>query len=195
MRVKTALAVGLLVMAGVTGCGSGGDDSGVASANGGSSKPSSSSAAKADKKSDQEKALEYAKCMRENGIPDFQDPEVKDDGAQLMLPEGVDPQKGKEVSEKCKQYLPSGGEKKGVEDPKVTEQLKKLAECMRKNGVSNFPDPQAGGGGVVVDEDQTGMSPDDPKFKKAQKACAAHQPGGAMNLNPSQGGGPGGSKG
>ncbi|MFE2163541.1 hypothetical protein ACFXB3_00420 [Streptomyces sp. NPDC059447] len=195
MRVKAAFVVGLLVMAGLTGCGNGGggDDSGVASANG-SSKPSSGSTAKAAEKSEQAQALEYAKCMRENGVPNFQDPEIKDGAARMMLPEGTDMQKAKEASEKCKSYLPTGGDKKGAEDPKVTEQLKKFAECMRKNGVTNFPDPQAGGGGMIVDGDQTGMGPDNPKFKAAQEACAAFQPGGTQNLNSGQAA-PGGSKG
>lgn len=194
MRVKAGLVAGLLLMVGLTGCGSSndGDDSGVASVNG-SGKPSSSSSAGADTKSDQQKVLEYAKCMRENGIPDFQDPEFKDGVPRMMLPEGVDMNTAKKASEACKQYMPSGGDKKAAEDPEVTGQLKKFAQCMRTNGVSNFPDPQAGGGGMVVGEGEEGLRPEDPKFKAAQQACASLQPDAAMK--PGQGGGTAGSKG
>jgi hypothetical protein len=43
----------------------------------------------------------------------------------------------------------------------------KLSECMRANGVPDFPDPN--GQGVIQG---TGIDPQSPAFEKAQKACA-----------------------
>ncbi|NUU21371.1 MAG: hypothetical protein HOV68_07620 [Streptomycetaceae bacterium] len=196
MRVRTGLALGLFLLAATaTGCGGGSDDPGVATANG-SGNPSAGASSKAPAKSDQDMMLEYAKCMRANGIPQFADPEVGDGAGRMMLPDGVDPQKAKETSEKCKQYLPNGGENnRKPDDPKLVEQMKKFAECMRANGVPNFPDPSADGG-AMIDQSQMGMTPDDPKFKAAQQACAQFQPNGPGTMNGLNGapGAPGGSK-
>jgi hypothetical protein len=37
----------------------------------------------------QAQALEYAKCMRENGLPEFPDPQFSGGGVRMRLPEGV----------------------------------------------------------------------------------------------------------
>lgn len=37
----------------------------------------------------QEQVLEYAKCMRENGVPDFPDPQFEGGGVRMQLPQGV----------------------------------------------------------------------------------------------------------
>ena len=38
----------------------------------------------------QAQVLEFAKCMRENGVPDFPDPDFSSGGVRLRLPKGVD---------------------------------------------------------------------------------------------------------
>jgi hypothetical protein len=109
--------------------------------------------------------------MRENGIPDFADPQPNEGGAQILLPDGVTPEKAKEVGEKCKQYLPSGDNvnPNAAEDPQATERMKKFAECMRTNGLPAFPDPEPGGGLKLSDVDQN-----DPKYRSAQQACSQY---------------------
>lgn len=52
-----------------------------------------------------------------------------------------------------------------------------LARCMRAHGVSNFPDPGAGGPVVVP----SGVNADAPAFVSAQRACARLLPGGATS--------------
>jgi hypothetical protein len=46
--------------------------------------------------------------------------------------------------------------------------LLKLAQCMRENGVPNFPDPKATGGLIIPNDINTST----PAFKAAQEACA-----------------------
>ena len=53
----------------------------------------------------------------------------------------------------------------------------KFADCMRANGVPNFPDPQGGGGGIRI-PDNSGINPRSPAFQSAQKACFKLLPGG-----------------
>jgi hypothetical protein len=51
-----------------------------------------------------------------------------------------------------------------------------FSECMRDNGITDFPDPQEGegGGGLTLPE---GMNADDPDFKAAEEACVEFMPG------------------
>jgi hypothetical protein len=53
----------------------------------------------------------------------------------------------------------------------------KFADCMRANGVPNFPDPSAGGGGIHI-QAGSGINPFSPSFKAAQASCAKLLPGG-----------------
>jgi hypothetical protein len=50
----------------------------------------------------------------------------------------------------------------------------KFSNCMRAHGVSNFPDPSAGGAIALA----PGLNAQSPSFQSAQKACSKYQPGG-----------------
>ena len=51
-----------------------------------------------------------------------------------------------------------------------------FSKCMRDHGVTSFPDPSAGGGGLNISG--TGINPDSPSFKAAQATCFKLMPGG-----------------
>ena len=53
--------------------------------------------------------------------------------------------------------------------------LIKYSDCMRSNGVSNFPDPEDGGYPLRT----SGINQQSPGFVSALKACASVQPGGS----------------
>jgi hypothetical protein len=50
--------------------------------------------------------------------------------------------------------------------------------CMRKNGVPKFPDPDKNGGLMLRAGPGTGIQPDSPQFKAADKACRSLMPEG-----------------
>jgi hypothetical protein len=50
--------------------------------------------------------------------------------------------------------------------------------CMRKNGVPKFPDPDKNGGLQLRAGPGTGIQPDSPQFKAADKACRSLMPKG-----------------
>jgi hypothetical protein len=52
----------------------------------------------------------------------------------------------------------------------------KFAGCMRSHGVSNFPDPSSGKGGIQITPG-SGVNPQSPAFQSAQKACTKFLPG------------------
>ncbi|MEV6347591.1 hypothetical protein [Actinoplanes sp. NPDC051851] len=120
--------------------------------------------------------LAYAKCMRENGFPDFPDPQA---GGGLGLPEGIDPESDqfKAAEAKCKEFMP-GGEpnvQNGGADQQTwtSEQKLKYAACMRENGLPKFPDPDSSGGFVFLQD--SGIDPQSDVFKNAEKACAQYK--------------------
>jgi predicted small secreted protein len=156
-RTHALLAAVLLAMTlMMAGCGSdsGGDD--VASASGDSTKDSD----KADV-DPQEAMVKYTQCLRKHGL-DIEDPEPGK-GIQLKVEKGQ-----AETAEKamaaCKDLQPQMNE----EDRKAaTENALKFAQCMRKNGVEDFADPDPSNGGIRVDRDVA----EDPDFKEAQERC------------------------
>lgn len=175
MRIRRALVLGLLLALSAAGCGGGGGGDQVATAGGTAPDPSAS--AKQDNREDRDAILQYAKCMRENGVPDFPDPEFGEGGIGLTIPDGADKAKVDAAQEKCKQYLPNGGQPTKV-DPAQLEKMREYAKCIRENGVPNFPDPSEEGG-IALDMDKLGLSgPDDPKLKAAEEKCRSIMPGG-----------------
>jgi hypothetical protein len=128
--------------------------------------------------------LAQAKCMRENGLPDFKDPvrgQPMGTGLDTKSPEF------KKAREACKQYEPSGGTAPPVaQDPWPSADKLKYSQCMRTNGVPSFPDPDASGnfpplikGGAV--------DPESPQFKKADEACKKYQPQNMKKMGPGGG--------
>lgn len=175
MRIRSAAVLGLLVAVAVTACGGpSSSDSEVATARSGAAASSSPT----PRLSQQEKAVKFGQCMRDNGVPDFPDPKWDDNGnLALDAPEGADPRKVDAAMEKCKQYAPGGGQPLKV-DPQMVEQNRRFAKCMRDNGIANFPDPNEQGG-LAIDPEKLGIKgrpEDDPKFSAAWKKCEKQMP-------------------
>ena len=168
-RHITALAL-LLALA---GCSEPDDGDGVATAGGPENDPTSSETAEADP---QQAMLAYAECMRENGVPEFPDPQLSDNGeVGMALPEGLDRAKVDAANEKCREHMPNGGEPPEP-DPERLAQAREFAKCMRENGVPEFPDPQ-GNGGIAI-EGGSGLDPESEEWKAAEEKCEEHRPGG-----------------
>ena len=202
LRLGAGLCLGLLLAFAAAGCGGSSGDDGIASASSAKPKPSATaSQGKTDPKDVQAALLKFARCMRANGLPNFPDPKLgSDGGVGISLPDGVSPEKAEKVQQKCRQYLPNGGEPPKL-DPKELERQRQFAKCMRANGVPDFPDPQPNGslkvqnkatggpnskGGPVT----SGIGPGNPTFDNALNACRKYQPKGGMGgTSVSRGGG------
>jgi len=110
--------------------------------------------------------LAYAKCMRANGVPSFPDPSS---GGGFRVPTGSATESSSPTfaaaRRKCAKLLPGGGiPGPGAGPPPSAQTVAhwvKVAQCMRRHGVSSFPDPTttapsnllAKGGGVISDRD------------------------------------------
>jgi hypothetical protein len=173
IRIEIGI-VALLLTVGLVGCGGNDGGSSVASANGSASSPTSS--ASAGSGSEQDQLLRYARCLREHGVPNFPDPD--EDGELSVDPAkpdlqavGATREQVLAAQEKCRPYLPNGGELQR-EDPPSREQGFALARCMREHGVPNFPDPDEDGGFAL---DGLGIDPDGPAMRAAQQACGVER--------------------
>jgi hypothetical protein len=155
------VAVALVLAA--AGCASSsGGDKGVASADRSGGAAAATGASAAASLSPQDKALKFAQCMREHGIP-MDDPDPN--GGDVSIGgEGIDMAKMQAAQQACKEYSPFGVGGP-TPDPKMAENMRNFAQCMRDNGVPNFPDPD--GGRVMIDA-SVGADPD---FPAAQKKC------------------------
>jgi hypothetical protein len=94
-----------------------------------------------------QKALKFAECMRSNGVSAFPDPgpsgELTIDG--IANGSSLDPNTPafKQALSACKDLEPAGfmGSRRS---PEQQSAALKFAECIRENGVSDFPDPVNG---------------------------------------------------
>jgi hypothetical protein len=163
----TLLVLPLLVGLAAAGCAGADPEERVATAGGGAAGASPS--ASVAQVSDDDRSREFAKCMRDNGLPDFPDPETGDGGGfRIQIPAGADKAKVKAAMEKCRSLMPNGG--KAVKlDPEQVEKVRQLARCMRENGVPNFPDPAADGS--IQFNGATGFDPDNPTMRAALEKC------------------------
>lgn len=64
----------------------------------------------------------------------------------------------------------------------VLEKAVKYAQCMRGNGVANFPDPEKNGRFMI---EAGGPNQNSAQFKKAQQACKSQEPPG-LQENPAE---------
>jgi hypothetical protein len=117
--------------------------------------------------------IDYARCMRANGVPGFADPVPVtsprgkpgwrigysgNPSAAFLNAEGL-----------CKHYLPAAASARVTLTPKQQQAWLEWAGCIRSHGFPGFPDPVFSGGGVAVPS----LSGGDPtEAGAAQRACA-----------------------
>jgi hypothetical protein len=96
----------------------------------------------------QEKATKFAQCMRENGISEFPDPDASGnltiDG--VLNGSSIDPNSPtwQQAIDACKDLQPPGFTGGGERDAGQQQAALRFAQCIRDNGVPDFPDPASG---------------------------------------------------
>jgi hypothetical protein len=132
LRPLGALALVALISLISAGCGSSApSETGTASSTGtGGSKNAT----------DQEKAVKFAECMRNNGVSDFPDPDAK---GEFEYGVSVSPAVWTKAVDACKDLQPPGS-LSSERTPKQQTASLRFAQCVRDNGVEDFPDPANG---------------------------------------------------
>jgi hypothetical protein len=96
----------------------------------------------------QEKSVKFAQCMRENGVSEFPDPDASGnltiDG--VLNGSGIDSDgpTWQKAIDACKDLQPAGFTGPGERSTDQQDAALKFAQCIRENGVEDFPDPAAG---------------------------------------------------
>jgi hypothetical protein len=175
MRVAAIVPALALVL---TACGGAGDG-GVATLEDGNTPGASASPSVSD-----EEALQaFAECMRENGVEDFEDPQLGGDGTIAFGPgasgDGRPPsQADQEAIQKaldaCSDLLPQGIGDGGLgisaeDQAAFQDAMLEYARCMRDEGI-DMPDPDFSVGGGFIGS-ATGIDPNDSDFQAADEVC------------------------
>ncbi|HWF73315.1 MAG TPA: hypothetical protein VG186_08220 [Solirubrobacteraceae bacterium] len=129
--------------------------------------------------------IKYVACMRTHGVPGLPDPAAGGGGIQIPPGSGIDPSSPafQSARKACVHLLPGGGP--GAQRPskqQLAEEVR-LAQCMRRHGISEFPDPTLAAPATLAGyrsvEDLNGIvlvipntiSEASPAFKEAAAAC------------------------
>jgi hypothetical protein len=140
MNSRPLVALALMALIGLISAGCGSDASSeTGTATSATSAGTASSA--------REKGLKFAECMRDNGVAEFPDPdasgELTIDG--VVNGSSLDPNSAvfRNAISACKDLEPAGftGHKRSDQEQ---EGALKFAQCVRENGVKDFPDPVKG---------------------------------------------------
>jgi hypothetical protein len=119
--------------------------------------------------------------MRSHGVSDFPDP---DSSGQINLKgaalrggpnndlNGTSPQ-FQAAATACQSLQPTESTTQQHQD--ATQALM-WARCMRSHGITNFPDPDSGGGFHVAAIRADGVDVTTPQFEAAATACEQYQP-------------------
>ena len=158
--------------------------SGLSLAACGSSTPSSSGAQKSASAATNNgnKALAFSQCMRSHGVPNF--PDLKNGHLDLQVqqtPNGttvdgvsVNGPAFQAAQQACQQYLPTGGVATAGASATIRAAALKFSQCMRANGLPNFPDLKvstANGRVQFQSGAGSGIDPNSPAFQAAQVKC------------------------
>jgi hypothetical protein len=180
----------------IAGCGGGSAKQGRRALSSGSSKAATSNAASGagatgpSVESPEAAALAFADCMRANGVPDFPDPKAGG-GFLFHTGAGADPSSPafKAAQAKCKKFVPPGPGSGSPPSAKTLAHYLTVAQCMRRHGVPEFPDPRTtvpsdpratpgSGGGVISDIEGVvfifpgRIDQQSPAFTRAAAECA-----------------------
>jgi hypothetical protein len=147
------LVVATLVL--VAGCGGSSGSPSVAStggaataaASGATTSASRTTSAGAAASAGASTALAFARCMRTDGVPNFPDPSP---GRGLEFPAVADIDRSspafRTAQAKCRKLLPGGGPpgpgSTTHPSAKTLAKLLRIARCMRRHRISQFPDPR-----------------------------------------------------
>ena len=163
MRTRTTVPSVALVVATalLSACGGGGGDGGVASLSGADTDGEDSATSTTLSEEEAEEAmLDWAACMREHGL-DVPDPEFGEDGEVSIQvgrapgdsdeadggtdapqgPSGADREAFETATEECGDPPAMGASFTEEDREEMEEDALRFAECMRDEGIEDFPDP------------------------------------------------------
>ena len=118
--------------------------------------------------------LAFSHCMRANGVPNFPDPNSSGVWPKPQVEGAASSPQYPVAAKACGHLLPDGGP--GVApsqavDQQIRNDMTKFAQCMRSQGVSNWPDPTLDQGRAVFDPQAAGINANSPQISAKVREC------------------------
>ncbi len=177
-RPLATLALIAMVML-VSTCGSSapaatGGSAGISTQSSTGTESASNTGSASSSASKHEKGVKFAECMRSNGVSDFPDPNAN---GEFVYGVSVSPAVFDQAVAACKALQPPGS-LSGQRNPKQQSLALKFAQCVRNNGVKDFPDPVNGQPLIDTTRIPSSNSPGGMSILNA----ATHKCGGLLQL-------------
>jgi hypothetical protein len=93
-------------------------------------------------------AVRVAGCMRSHGVPNFPDPTSPHEFKSSISPDTARSPAFQSAFTACKHLLPGGGPNAALQAQRQRQEragLLAFAQCMRRHGITRFPDPNSQG--------------------------------------------------
>jgi len=114
-------------------------------------------------------ALNFARCMRQHGVPRFPDPRNPGGfSTQALALLGMSSPQFVSAQRTCQRALPNDGQATPAELAQTVENGLRFARCMRAHGV-RFPDP--GISGMQITINLTNVDTNSPQYNAAGHIC------------------------
>lgn len=201
MIARASIAAAGLAALGVlaAGCGGGGKSPSVASLGTASTTTTTTPSAgpsgggPVGGKGNPQDLVKFQNCMQKHHV----NVQVDAGGGKVSIGgDGIDPNSPQfqAAQQACRKYLPGGGPKAltPAQQAQQVQLMRKLSQCMRKNGVPDFPDP--GSDGTFSLNKSGDLNPSSTSFQHAMQTCQSQLKGqGPMRIGIRAGGPIGGS--
>lgn len=172
-RPRPRLLTGAVLLSGVLMAGCGGS----------SPSPTDGAGVSASAASAVESGVAFSRCIRSHGVPSFPDPKVSGQTVRMGSPSVVRSPAFQSAAHVCQRLLPKGPPGPEASSPQAQARMLGVSACMRKHGISGFPDPTTslpsnsagnsailGGGGYFLAIPKS-IDTRSPAFARAATAC------------------------
>jgi hypothetical protein len=169
-RFGSIAALLLLTIGLLTGCGNADDEGGIPTANAptqGAESPHSSEGTNPTTAAEPG-GLAFADCMRDHDVA-MSDPDPQTGVPQIAESEDMDSSKVQAAVEACQHLAPAGVRGAGEQEEQDLDLYLEFSQCMRENGLPEFPDPQPSSEGMFSHAD---IDRESPAYQAATKACS-----------------------
>ncbi len=170
-RARLLTAAALLSGVLVAGCG------------GSSGSPTGGASTSASAASAVESGVAFSRCIRSHGVPNFPDPKVSGQTVRMGSPSTMQSPAFQSAAHSCQRLLPKGPPGPEPPSPQAQARMLEVSACMRKHGISGFPDPStsppsnpAGNSGIIGSGGYylaipKSIDTSSPAFEQAAAAC------------------------
>ena len=139
------------------------------------SRSASSSAGRPTQAQMQQDAVNFARCMRSHGVPDFADPTSPREFKISLNPSTAQSPAFQSAQTSCRHLLPGGGPRTQSTAQNQARAVGALAfaRCLRSHGFPSFPDPTSRGELTHEMLAGAGINPHQPALLQAADACVS----------------------